>query len=52
MLMPTSHFLGQVWEFPICGSAPAQHSQDDSDFGCLLTFHALHRIHDTTFPQP
>lgn len=38
MLMPTSQFLGQVWEFPICGSAPAQHNQDSSDFGSLSTY--------------
>lgn len=38
MLMPTSHFLGQVWELPICGSAPAQHNQDHSDFGSLSSY--------------
>lgn len=36
MLIPTSHFLGQVWEFPICASAPAQHNQDNRDFGSLV----------------
>lgn len=38
MLMPTSHFLGQVWEFPICGSAPAQRNQDHSDFGSVSSY--------------
>lgn len=36
--MPTSHFLGQVWEFPICGSAPAQRNQDHSDFGSVSSY--------------
>lgn len=38
MLMPTSHFLGQVWEFPICGSAPAEHNQDNMFLAVFLLF--------------
>lgn len=38
MLMLTSHFLRQVWEFPICGPAPAQCHQDNSNFGSSSSY--------------
>lgn len=34
--MPTSHFLAQVWEFPICGSAPAQYNRTTVILAVLL----------------